>query len=225
MMSGMLSGVPPPKNVRSSFSSTSVSDDLRRADRRESACWCARPVPKCAAVVQGRQPQLPMPRPMPARARWRRVAAELAAHAADLVIFNHELSAGQERNLERALQCRVIDRTSLILDIFAQRAQEFGGQAAGRTGPARTPGDTTGTWLDPPRATERAVSDCAVRARRSSKPTVACSVSASRTLKERLARLERQRGVQRKARGARRSCSTSRWWVTPMPASRPCSTP
>jgi len=56
------------------------------------------------------------------------VAAELAAHEADLVIFNHELSPGQERNLERALQCRVIDRTSLVLDIFAQRAQSSEGK-------------------------------------------------------------------------------------------------
>jgi GTP-binding protein HflX len=56
------------------------------------------------------------------------VAAELAAHEADLVIFNHELSPAQERNLERILQCRVIDRTSLILDIFAQRAQSAEGK-------------------------------------------------------------------------------------------------
>jgi GTP-binding protein HflX len=47
------------------------------------------------------------------------IAAMLAAGEADLVIFNHELSPAQERNLERELKCRVIDRTSLILDIFA----------------------------------------------------------------------------------------------------------
>ena len=56
------------------------------------------------------------------------VAAEVAAHEANLVIFNHALSPAQERNLERALQCRVIDRTSLILDIFAQRAQSAEGK-------------------------------------------------------------------------------------------------
>ena len=44
------------------------------------------------------------------------------------MIFNHELSPAQERNLERALQCRVIDRTSLILDIFAQRARTHEGK-------------------------------------------------------------------------------------------------
>ena len=41
---------------------------------------------------------------------------------ADLVIFNHDLSPSQERNLEKELQTRVLDRTGLILDIFASRA-------------------------------------------------------------------------------------------------------
>ena len=43
-------------------------------------------------------------------------------HCANLVIFNHSLSPSQERNLESELECRVLDRTGLILDIFAQRA-------------------------------------------------------------------------------------------------------
>jgi len=46
----------------------------------------------------------------------------------DLVIFNHALSPAQQRNLERHLQIRVVDRTSLILDIFAQRAQSHEGK-------------------------------------------------------------------------------------------------
>jgi GTP-binding protein HflX len=49
-------------------------------------------------------------------------------HQASVVIFNHELSPGQQRNLERAVQCRVIDRSSLILDIFAQRARSHEGK-------------------------------------------------------------------------------------------------
>jgi len=49
-------------------------------------------------------------------------------HEAELVIFNHELSPSQERNLEQALQCRVLDRTGLILDIFAQRARTHEGK-------------------------------------------------------------------------------------------------
>ena len=49
-------------------------------------------------------------------------------HEAELVIFNHELSPSQERNLEKALECRVLDRTGLILDIFAQRARTHEGK-------------------------------------------------------------------------------------------------
>lgn len=49
-------------------------------------------------------------------------------HRAELVIFNHTLSPSQERNLEKALKCRVLDRTGLILDIFAQRARTFEGK-------------------------------------------------------------------------------------------------
>lgn len=47
---------------------------------------------------------------------------------ADIVIFDHSLSPSQERNLERIIQCRVIDRTRLILDIFAQRARTHEGK-------------------------------------------------------------------------------------------------
>ncbi len=47
---------------------------------------------------------------------------------ADVVIFDHALSPSQERNLERLVKCRVLDRTSLILDIFAQRAHSFEGK-------------------------------------------------------------------------------------------------
>lgn len=47
---------------------------------------------------------------------------------ADLVVVNHELSPAQERNLEKIAGCRVIDRTGLILDIFAQRARSHEGK-------------------------------------------------------------------------------------------------
>lgn len=50
------------------------------------------------------------------------------AVGAELVIVNHSLSPAQERNLERLLECRVLDRIGLILDIFAQRARTFEGK-------------------------------------------------------------------------------------------------
>ena len=56
------------------------------------------------------------------------VAAAVRAMEIDVVLFNHALSPSQERNLEAELQCRVLDRTGLILDIFSQRAQSFEGK-------------------------------------------------------------------------------------------------
>ncbi|HDS1816535.1 MAG: ribosome rescue GTPase HflX [Pseudomonas sp.] len=50
------------------------------------------------------------------------------ADEVDLVIFNHTLTPSQERNLERVFECRVLDRTGLILDIFAQRARTHEGK-------------------------------------------------------------------------------------------------
>ncbi len=54
--------------------------------------------------------------------------AVVKENGAELVIFDHTLSPSQERNLEHALECRVLDRTGLILDIFAQRARTFEGK-------------------------------------------------------------------------------------------------
>ena len=56
------------------------------------------------------------------------IAAAVKEHQAELVLFNHSLSPSQERNLEKHLQCRVLDRTGLILDIFAQRARSYEGK-------------------------------------------------------------------------------------------------
>ncbi len=56
------------------------------------------------------------------------IADVLTSTGADVVIFNHDLSPGQQRNLEGRLKCRVIDRTALILDIFAQRAKSHEGK-------------------------------------------------------------------------------------------------
>ena len=56
------------------------------------------------------------------------IASADRAHKAQVVLFNHALSPSQERNLEKELQCRVLDRTGLILDIFAQRARSHEGK-------------------------------------------------------------------------------------------------
>jgi len=56
------------------------------------------------------------------------VKAAAAASGADLILVNHPLRPGQERNLEKLLECRVVDRTGLILDIFSQRARSSEGK-------------------------------------------------------------------------------------------------
>ncbi len=56
------------------------------------------------------------------------IADLVKQYEVDIVLFNHKLAASQERNLEGLIECRVLDRTGLILDIFAQRARSFEGK-------------------------------------------------------------------------------------------------
>jgi GTP-binding protein HflX len=72
--------------------------------------------------------EVPDPRLFVGRGKAEEIRDALVAHQGELVLFNHALSPAQERNLERLVQCRVLDRTGLILDIFAQRARSFDGK-------------------------------------------------------------------------------------------------
>jgi len=150
------------------------------------------------AEVYGRR-QSPDSATFAGKGKVQEVAAEIAAHEADLVIFNHELSPAQERNLERALQCRVIDRTSLILDIFAQRAQS----AEGKLQVELAQLDHLATrlvrgWTH----LERQKGGIGLRGPGETQLETDRRLLGNRVklLKESLAKLERQRGVQRKAR-------------------------
>jgi GTP-binding protein HflX len=69
----------------------------------------ARPAPEAATLI--------------GQGKVRELAAESASTRTDLVIFDHELSPTQQRNLEKEIGARVIGRTQLILDIFASRAR------------------------------------------------------------------------------------------------------
>ncbi|SHE29532.1 GTP-binding protein HflX [Modicisalibacter ilicicola DSM 19980] len=80
-----------------------------------------------ATLMQGSR-RRPDPRAFIGSGKVEELRELLAIHGAELVIFNHALSPSQERNLERALKCRVLDRTGLILDIFAQRARTHEGK-------------------------------------------------------------------------------------------------
>ncbi len=79
------------------------------------------------ATVTGNR-RVPEPRFFIGEGKAAEVAEQVKALKADLVLVNHALSPSQERNLEKLLSCRVLDRTGLILDIFAQRARTFEGK-------------------------------------------------------------------------------------------------
>ena len=78
-------------------------------------------------TIQARR-RAPDPAMFVGKGKVEEIAAIRTERDADLILFNHELSPGQQRNLERALQCRVVDRNSLILDIFALRAKSHEGK-------------------------------------------------------------------------------------------------
>ncbi len=82
---------------------------------------------KAIDVVTGSR-QAPQVRYFVGSGKAEEIANAVRAHQADVVIFNHSLSPSQERNLEALCKCRVLDRTGLILDIFAQRARTHEGK-------------------------------------------------------------------------------------------------
>lgn len=129
-------------------------------------------------------------------------------HQIDIIIFNHALSPAQQRNLEKHLQIRVLDRTSLILDIFAQRAKSHEGKVQvelaqlqhlatrlirGWTHLERQKG---GIGLRGPGETQLETDRRLLGDR-------------VKALKEKLNKLQRQRETQRRARGRSRVFSVS----------------
>ena len=78
-------------------------------------------------LIRGRRAR-PDPALFAGKGKVEELARTVAATGAQVAIFNHELSPVQERNLEREIGCRVVDRVSLILDIFAQRARSHEGK-------------------------------------------------------------------------------------------------
>ncbi len=82
---------------------------------------------RIVGVLRGKRAR-PDPKFFAGSGKVEELGALLGQNGAGLTIFNHELSPAQERNLEKKLGCRVIDRVSLILYIFAQRAQSHEGK-------------------------------------------------------------------------------------------------
>lgn len=147
----------------------------------------------------GGQRQSPDPKTYAGKGKVDEVSAMIAATQADLVIFNHELSPAQQRNLERSLQCRVVDRTSLILDIFALRASS----AEGKLQVELAQLEHLATrlvrgWTH----LERQRGGIGMRGPGEKQLETDRRLLGNRVklLKERLSKLSRQRGVQRRAR-------------------------
>jgi GTPase len=82
---------------------------------------------RALVVISGKRAR-PDPALFAGKGKVAEIGDAVRLHEADVVIFNHELSPGQQRNLERTLECRVVDRSSLILDIFALRAKSHEGK-------------------------------------------------------------------------------------------------
>ncbi len=101
---------------------TSVDDALDELTALAESAGAV--VLECVKAVRGR----PDPRYFVGSGKAEELADVVRTLRADLVIFDHSLSPSQERNLERLVQCRVLDRSGLILDIFAQRARSFEGK-------------------------------------------------------------------------------------------------
>ena len=88
----------------------------------------ARSAGATVAAVLSAKIDRPNPATLIGSGKLEEVKAACEATGADLVLVNHALSPGQERNLEKLLERRVVDRTGLILDIFSQRARSAEGK-------------------------------------------------------------------------------------------------
>lgn len=173
------------------------------------------------ATINGSRKQ-PSPRLFVGEGKLEEIRDAISANGADVVLFNHALSPSQERNIERDLKCRVLDRTGVILDIFAQRARTHEGKlqvelaqlehmstrlVRGWTHLERQKG---GIGLRGRVRPSLKLTDgyCASASNRSTSAWKKCAGSVIRAVAHELA-LTFQRFP---------------WLVTPTPASRPCST-
>lgn len=104
------------------FSQDKDSEDLSEFESLVSSAGV-----EALQVVTGSR-KAPHPKYFVGEGKAQEIAEAVNATGASVVLFDHALSPAQERNLERLCECRVIDRTGLILDIFAQRARTHEGK-------------------------------------------------------------------------------------------------
>ncbi|MBJ2067386.1 ribosome rescue GTPase HflX [Serratia odorifera] len=103
------------------------SQDKDTEDLSEFESLVSSAVVDALQVVTGSR-KAPHPKYFVGEGKAEEIADAVKASGASVVLFDHSLSPAQERNLERLCECRVIDRTGLILDIFAQRARTHEGK-------------------------------------------------------------------------------------------------
>ena len=108
--------------VHPDFSSSISEEDIQEFEELAHSAG----VTAVAEIRCGRKK--PDPKYLIGEGKLEEVLFALQENKADLVLVNHELSPAQERNLEKYLNCQVLDRTGLILDIFAQRASSHEGR-------------------------------------------------------------------------------------------------
>lgn len=104
------------------FSQERDIEDLREFESLVSSAGV-----EALRVVTGSR-KAPHPKYFVGEGKAEEIAQAVQETGASVVLFDHALSAAQERNLEKLCQCRVIDRTGLILGIFAQRARTHEGK-------------------------------------------------------------------------------------------------
>lgn len=152
-------------------------------------------------VVQCRR-QAPDPALFIGKGKVDEIGIEARLNEADIVIFNHDITAGQQRNLERKLERRVIDRSALILDIFALRAKSHEGKLQVELAQLQHLSTRlVKGWTH----LERQKGGIGLRGPGEKQLETDRRLLGERVklLKSRLAQLERQRGVRRRARERR----------------------
>ncbi|WP_026959547.1 ribosome rescue GTPase HflX [Aliagarivorans taiwanensis] len=103
------------------------TDEDEREDLQELKMLVSSAGVNAVATVTGSR-VAPHPKYFVGAGKAEEIAEYVKSQQADVVIFNHALSPAQERNLEALCEARVLDRTTLILDIFAQRARTHEGK-------------------------------------------------------------------------------------------------
>ncbi|MDQ8036826.1 MAG: ribosome rescue GTPase HflX [Pedobacter sp.] len=104
-----------------------VRDEREDEDLEEFCLLADSAGVESVGIVRGSR-QRPDPKFFAGSGKVDEIRELVKAQGAEVVLFDHALTPAQERNLEREFQCRVLDRTGLILDIFAQRARTFEGK-------------------------------------------------------------------------------------------------